>query len=292
MKKLFAVTLTLMMLLGCMSITAFAEDADLSAKVSVTLSDKGNLVVTQEIVTVTDVDQDGTLTLSDALYAAHEAKYAGGASAGYATAVTDWGLGITKLWGDTSGNYGYYVNNASAYSLADPVKEGDTVNAFVYADGTTYSDTYCWFDERAVIAEAGSTITLTLLGAGYDVDWNPVTLPVAGATVTVNGEKIEVKTDAEGKATLTLSEAGSYLISAVSDTQTLVPPVCKATVTAAQTPSVPAEPNQDATSSEVSSDSSSPNTGVQTDIRLYVVLLPLLLGGMAVLALRKNRNEK
>lgn len=293
MKKLFAVTLMLTMLLVCMSITAFAEDADLSAKVVVTIADKGTLVVTQEKVTVTDTDGDGTLTLSDALYAAHEAKYAGSASADYATAVTEWGLGITKLWGDTSGNYGYYLNNATVQNLTDPVQTGDLVNAFVYADGTTYSDLYCWLDPASVAVEAGKGISFTLSGAGYDANWNPITVPVAGATITVNGEKTEVTTDADGKATLTLSDAGNYLISAVSDAQTLVPPVCTVTVTVAQTPSAPAEPN-DSVISPDSSDTvtpSNPDTDAEAGVRLYTVLLPLLLGGMVALLLRKKRNE-
>ena len=38
-------------------------------------------------------------------------------------------------------------------------------------------------------------------------------------------------TDENGNSVLTLAEAGTYTVSAVSDTMTLVPPVCIVTVT-------------------------------------------------------------
>lgn len=238
MKKILSVTMTIMILLGCMNLTVFAEDETLSANVFVTIADKGSLAVAQEEVYVTDIDADNKLTINDALYATHEAKYDGGASAGYATAVTDWGLGIAKLWGDKSGNFGYYVNNASAWSLVDEVKDGDYLNAFIYADGEYYSDTYCYFDINSVKADAGKNITLTLSGAGYDAEWNPIVVPVAGATITVDGVKTSVKTDENGATTIQIADGGNHVISAVSDTQTLVPPVCLATVSSKETANV------------------------------------------------------
>jgi hypothetical protein len=65
-------------------------DAAETAKISVTIADKGNLVMSQEEVTVTDIDGDGTLTINDTLYAAHEATYEGGAAAGYGSAMSSW----------------------------------------------------------------------------------------------------------------------------------------------------------------------------------------------------------
>lgn len=231
MKKLFAVIMTLVMLLGCVSLTAFAEEQPLTANVYVTIANKGNLVVTQEKITVTDKDSSGTLTIDEALYAAHEAKYEGGAEAGYNSYIDDeYGLSLGKLWGDNSGNFGYYVNNASAWSLADTVNEGDCLNAFIYSDGVYYSDTYCWFDITSASADVNEEITLKLSGAGYDANWNPVTVAVEGAIITVNGEKTEYKTDAEGRVTIKIADGGNCVISAVSDTQTLVPPVCLATI--------------------------------------------------------------
>ena len=86
MKKFLSIALVLIMLLGIFSISAFAEDVDdeKSATVYVTVSNAGSLVLAQGAVTVTDIDNDGLLTVNDALYCAHEAKYDGGAEAGYA----------------------------------------------------------------------------------------------------------------------------------------------------------------------------------------------------------------
>ena len=228
MKKLLSLTLALLMLFGCMS-TAFA--ASPSASVYVTVAVKGTLAVAQQKVSVTDIDGDNALTVNDALYAVHKAKYSGGADAGYSYYThKDYGLSLGKLWGDSSGNFGYYLNNASCWSLADTVKDGDYLNAFVYSDGKYFSDVYCFFETNTVNAEKGEKITLTLKGAGYDASWNPITVPVKGATITVNGTATDVKTDANGNATISIEKNGTYVISAVSSSQTLVPPVCTAKI--------------------------------------------------------------
>lgn len=221
--------LAFLMIMGCMSITSFAEDT--SATVYVSIANKGQLVAAQTKVTVTDIDGDNALTVNDALYAAHEAVYPGGAKEGYGYYThKDYGLSIGKLWGDTSGNFGYYINNSSCWSLADGVKGGDYLNAFVYSDSKNYSDKYCFFNSYSVTADANSDIELTLSGAGYDANWNPVTLPVANAEITVDGVKTGVKTDTDGKATIQISGAGEHVISAVSASETLVPPVCTAQI--------------------------------------------------------------
>ncbi len=227
MKKVLSLTLALLMLVGMFSINAFAADTTPAAEVTVyvTIANKGSLVAVQEAITVKDKNEDGKLTIDEALYAAHEAKYEGGAAAGYASYVGSYGLAIDKLWGDTSGGLGYYVNNASAWNLADAVKEGDYVNAFVYSDQTNCSDKYCYFDKATASGTQGGTITLTLSYAGYDA-----ILPVEGATITVDGVATTFKTDAEGKVTITLDKAGDVVIGATSDSMTLVPPVCKVNV--------------------------------------------------------------
>ncbi|MBR2284360.1 MAG: hypothetical protein IJ874_08080 [Ruminococcus sp.] len=208
-----------------------AENSD-PVDVYVTISDStGKLVVTQEKVTVTDIDNDGALTINDALYIAHENSYEGGAEAGYGTSVTQYGLGITKLWGtENGGSYGYYVNNASAWSLSDVLKTGDYLNAFVYTDTTGWSDKYTYFDSNTAEAKQGDELTLTLSQAAFDADYSPITLPVEGASITINGVDSGAVTDAEGKATITLAAAGNAVISATSDSLTLVPPVCIAAV--------------------------------------------------------------
>ena len=232
MKKFTTLLLSLLMLCGC---AALADAPALSADVYVSITDEtGALVLAYCPVTVTDTDADGALTISDALHAAHAAHHEAAADA-YCAAATEYGLSLTKLWGaENGGSFGYCLNDASAWSLLDPVSDGDHVKAYVYTDLTAWSDAYCWFSAPAIEAAAGSGVALTLSAAGYDEAWNPVTLPVSGAVLTVNGEAAQVTTDAEGKAVLTFLEAGVYVVSAVSETQNLVAPVCIVTVSAAE----------------------------------------------------------
>lgn len=284
MKKIITLTLALLLIFGCISIIAIADEVPLSADIYVTVADKGNLVVTQEKITVTDKDNDGKLNIDEALFALHEAKYTGGAAAGYATQTTQWGLGIVKLWGDESGNYGYYVNNASAWGLADEVKAGDSLNAFVYKDGQGYSDTYCWFDKTDVSAEGSAEISLVLKGAGYDANWNPIEVPLENAVITLNGEKTEFKTDKDGKVTVTVNNAGSYVISAVSEDAVLVPPVCKLTVTAKEVITDNKDNNQDKVTS--------PETGDSRNIAVLAIIMAVSLCGIIVSALKNKSYDE
>ena len=228
MKKFNTLILTL-----ALTLTALPSYAADSAQVKVTIAN-GDLKLAAQTVVVSDADGDGALTINDALIAAHEAHYAGGAEAGFSTAKTEFGLSMTKLWGAENGSgYGYQVNNASAMSLVDPIQDGDYIAAYVYTDTTNWSDTYCYFDAASVSASAGEEFTLTLSASGFDENWAPITLPVAGASITLDGKPTGFVTDADGKVTLSLTEGG--VLSAVSDSQTLVPPVCLAEIHAAET---------------------------------------------------------
>lgn len=226
MKKFLSLLLAVWMLV---SLTASAEAAP-TVFVSIS-TDTGALVLAYVPVALTDADGDGALTICDALMLVHAAHHPEGAEA-FLAEQTEWGLSLYKLWGiENGGSYGYMLNDASAWSLVDPVKDGDHVKAYAFTDLTAFSDTYCYFTAPVAAAAVNSEITLTLNAAGYDANWAPVTLPVAGAVLTVNGEKTEIVTDENGNAVLTLAEAGTYTVSAVSDTMTLVPPVCIVTVT-------------------------------------------------------------
>lgn len=225
MKKLTAVSLALVMSLPAVPFVVSAED---SAKVYVTIADgEGKLALTQKAVTVTDIDGDGVLSICDALYQAHEDNFEGGAKAGFEALKTEYGLSLEMLWGTANGgSYGYYVNHASAWSLNDAVKDGDYIDAFCYTDSETWSDVYCYFDINNCEAAVDDSVTLTLTRAGYDENWLPITLPVEGAVITVNGKDSKHVTDADGKVTVKFSSAGAKIISARSETLTLVPPVC------------------------------------------------------------------
>lgn len=242
----FKRTLAASAALICLACGVSAAAAD-TAAVYVTVAD-GNLKLAQEQIEVTDTDGDGKLTVNDALYAAHEAKYEGGAAAGYAFEETKYGLSLTKLWGvENGGSYGYYVNNASAMSLADEIKDGDYINAYVYTDTDTFSDVYAYFDVNSVSVRQNEEFTLTLQSAGYDAEWNPAVYPVENAEITVDGVKTGYKTDENGKVTLKIDEAKSCVISAVSDSEVLVPPVCLAEVSAADNGVSPEAPGENDT---------------------------------------------
>lgn len=221
MKKLFSLLCALLMLFSF----AVAEEEAPVAFVSIS-DDTGALVLAHAQVALTDADGDGVLTICDVLLTAHVAYHPDGAEA-FGAADSEWGKSLTKLWGvENGGSYGYYLNDASAMSLADPVAAGDHVKAFVYTDLTAYSDTYTFFTAPVAAAAVDAEVALTLNAAGFDENWAPVTLPVANATLTVNGETTEIVTDESGCAVLTFAEAGEYIISAVSESMTLVPPVC------------------------------------------------------------------
>lgn len=214
-----------------------ASAAD-SAQVYVTVCDgNGGLAAACEKITVTDTDNDGTLTISDALYVLHEEKYEGGAAAGYGVTVTEYGPGISKLWGCESGSgYGYYVNDKAAISLADNISQGDRVAAFVYTDTVGYSDTYCYFDKSLAQLKSGESLSLKLSAAGYDENWNPVVLPVKNAVILVDGKETKYSTDESGSVTLTLDTEGSHLLSASCAGMTMVPPACRAEVLSTKKP--------------------------------------------------------
>ena len=227
MKKFLSLLLTMLMLV---SLTAFAEEAP-TVYVSIS-TDTGALVVAYAPVTLTDADADGALTICDALMAAHAAYHPDGAEA-FLAESTEWGKSLYVLWGvDNGGSYGYMLNDASPLSLLDPVQPGDHIKAYAFTDLTNFSDTYCYFTVPVAAAAVNTEITLTLSAAGYDEAWNPVTYPVQGAFLIVDGEVDDgIVTDAEGRFMLTFPEAGVYTISAVSNDLTLVPPVCIVTVT-------------------------------------------------------------
>ena len=273
MKRILSLTLTLVLLLGLCTGLAFADGTN----VYVTIVDKsGNLVLVQEKTAVTDIDADGKITVNDALYCAHEAKFEGGAAAGYLSEVGDYGLSLKKLWGTDNGTgYGYYVNNAAAYSLADEVKDGSYIVAFIYTDTETWSDTFCYFDKNTVSGKAGDKIDLTLTSVGFDASYNTVLSPVAGASILVNGKAVDAKTDGDGKVSITLSDAGTYTISAKSDSIRLVAPACVATIAKAE-------------QAPVDTPVDTPKTGDTMTIVLFALLAVSALAVIVIVAKRRK----
>ena len=203
-KKILSLALAAMLL--ALSLLCFASCGEAKGPFDyVSVADEnGNLGAMYEKVEYTE-----GLTSDAALAALHEKKCAGG----YASEESVYGLSLSKLWGvENGGSYGYYVNNASPSSLSDTLKEGDHVYAFVYTDTVMYSDTFSFFSATAVEAERGAELSLTLFSAGYDESWNPVTLPVCGAKILIDGDETNLTTDENGSFSTKFDKKGTYTI--------------------------------------------------------------------------------
>ena len=230
MKKIISVLFCMLFALSLFGFSAFAT-TPIPESVYVSISDeKGELVLAYASVTLSDEDGDGTLTVNDALIGAHKAYYKDGAE-GFASEETVYGCSITKLWGFAGGGaYGYYVNDDSAMSCYDPVHTGDHIKAFVYMDTENFSDLYCFFDVMTVFAEINDTVTLTLYANTYDANWNVVKNPVSGAEILIDGKASGIMTDENGKAEISVKTWRNFTVSAKSDSETIVAPVCLVTV--------------------------------------------------------------
>lgn len=216
-----------------------AEGEEVSAEgsinVVVAINVKGTFEIKNKTVEVTDYNKNGYFDIDDTLYCAHEQNYKGGAAAGYSSYTGSYGLSLGKLWGDDSGSFGYYVNNASAWSLADVVKNGDYVYAFVYTDDVAWSDKYSYFEVSKASSEIGAKgLTLTLKVAGYDDDWNPVFNNYPGASIMVDGIE-KGTTDSDGRLVIDFDGSGTYEVTASSSKDILVSPLCIVTVSSVAT---------------------------------------------------------
>ena len=231
MKKIISVAMCVLLSLALFGFSALAGAEPNDVYVSIS-DEKGELVLAYASVALSDEDGDGNLTVNDALIGAHKAYYKDGAE-GFASEETVYGCSITKLWGFAGGAaYGYCVNDGSAMSCYDPVKAGDHIKAFVYTDMENFSDLYCFFDVTTVSAEINETITLTLYSNAYDENWNLVKKPVYGAEILIDGKASGIMTDENGKAEISVKAWRDFTVSAKSDSETLVAPVCMVRVDA------------------------------------------------------------
>lgn len=235
MKKIISILVVTVLLAAAFSMSAYAAD---TVNVTVTIWDgNGNAAVALETLSVTDTDNDNKLSVGDVLSAAHDKWYDGGATSGYKSEQTEWGISLTRLWGDDSGSYGYYVNNQMAMSLEDEVHDGDYVAAFVYVDKKELSDSYAFIE---FCSDKSSSVEKCFLVQyiGWDENWNPKISPVVGATVYIDGTDSGVTTDADGYARLGIKDAGEHTVTVRSAEKNYACGVCRITVDAPETESV------------------------------------------------------
>ena len=224
MKKILSFLLLTLMTVTLFSASVLADEEKLEMDAFVTISDEnGELVLAKEAVHVTDADGDGVLTVHDALSAAHEAHCKGG----YATDDPYGDLLITKLWGVEDRAYGCFNNGGKVWRLTEYLADDDHIQAFIYTDSEHMTDMFSYFSKDDLTFEKGEE-TLTLYAYTLTEDNNLLSKPVQGAVITVNGEKTGIKTDKNGKFTISADDLAwgeKNVISAYSAKQNIVPPI-------------------------------------------------------------------
>ena len=179
-------------------------EAAADAAVYVTVSNRGQLGMAYEEVTVSDLNQDGKLTVDEALYAAHTVY-----GKGYASENGT----VTKLWDEETSNVSFFLNHKSLSSdvSADTVSDGDYLVASVDQDDANDYDKYSRFDVMEKTVSAGSAFTLTLTDdAGNALAGMEIGLSDGSGNTTMTG----LITDVNGAVTLRLDQEGLYCITA------------------------------------------------------------------------------
>lgn len=217
MKKTLSLFLSLILLISSTALPATAWDtAENTVTAYVTVSKYGEIIYDKngDAIAMMPVELTGEeeYDLTDVLTALHDECYDGGAESGYATAEGQYGLYISKFWGDESENFNYMINSQYAWGPEDQVNTGDHIE-FSINQNTEGLESYTKFDTQTIRIYKNEDVELTLTEAGYTADGLAFSA-CPDATVTVNGTATESVTDADGKATLSFSEPGRYIVSA------------------------------------------------------------------------------
>lgn len=228
--RAFCLVLVLTFVLGVLPAMAAGD-----ITVYVSVSDQGALALTKDGTPAAHLElkvPEGS-TLADAIAAAH-AAYCPDGAAGWELVPSDWGMSMTKIWGQTDGVGMFYVNGEMAMldAASIPAADGDCVDLFTFSDLTYWSDCYSSFDLHGANAAMGEKITLTLRNAGYDENWNSVTAPLPGAVVKLADGTVLGTTDGDGKAVVSFSAPGTYVITASCEDLLISAPSCVVTVSA------------------------------------------------------------
>lgn len=216
------------------------NEAAADAIVHVTISTEGVLanakdesLMALKDVTVKDLNNDGILTYDEALKAAHDVYFEGGAEAGFAT--TEDGKYISKLWGTEGNAFGFWQNDISSTALTDEVKADDYLTAFIYKDKEGYSDSYTKFDQKEYEATTEKAFPVSVKKAGYDAKYNVVFSDCENAVLQAYDSTFKALAAEDYTIdgyNVTFHKAGTYyLVTGGTDDLNLVPAVAKVTVT-------------------------------------------------------------
>lgn len=223
--KLSVALLTLIMAVAFMSVSSFAANKPAeNARVSLTVSDQGTIakakngdLMAWKGAWVKDLNGDGRLTADEAMVAQHEMWCSAGAD-GFA--MDENGV-VTKFWGNTTGPFEFFLNDAK---LTEPLSSvevgwGSLLEGAILKDKTGASDWFATFgksDEQVVL---GGNLEVELKGYAAnligsemqplsDIQLGKINLDT-GAFEPMTG----VVTDANGKATISVTEPGFFLLS-------------------------------------------------------------------------------
>ena len=198
-------------------------------------------------------------TVLDALVAIHHEMYGADFDANPENylVVPENGF-ISKIFGVTTSDLGYYVNNVypvdetgmGTVANTTVLKNGDVLNIFRYFN-QDYKAIYMSFDQKKVEARTAQEFTLSLKGEKTLADWSKKKDAYAGAKVAVKDAEgnivAEAVTDKDGVAKLTVDKAGKYTatVTALAEDETsskqFIAPYAEVTVKGEEKPAVKEE---------------------------------------------------
>lgn len=198
-------------------------------------------------------------TVLDALVAIHHEMYGADFDANPENylVVPENGF-ISKIFGVTTSDLGYYVNNVypvdetgmGTVANTTVLKNGDVLNIFRYFN-QDYKAIYMSFDQKKVEARTAQEFTLSLKGEKTLADWSKKKDVYAGAKVAVKDAEgnvvAEAVTDKDGVAKLTVEKAGKYsaTVTALAEDETsskqFIAPYAEITVKGEEKPAVKEE---------------------------------------------------
>ena len=165
---------------------------------------------------------------------------------------------INKIFGVSTSDLGYYVNNAypvdetgmGTVANTTVLKNGDVLNIYRYFN-QDYKAIYMSFDQKKVEARTAQEFTLSLKGEKTLADWSKKKDAYAGAKVAVKDAEgnvvAEAVTDKDGIAKLTVEKAGKFsaTVTALADDETtskqFIAPYAEITVKGEEKPAVKEE---------------------------------------------------
>ena len=208
MKKsviLFTALAASMIPFSAFSVSAAEETANIHIKITL------DETVLDKDITVKDTNNDGKLTVEDALYTAHEQFYPGGAAAGYSDEL---------IWGKPCSG-GYSLINPDEYPLEErpyndrvEIRDGDVFDWSMHCYNTDSYALYTEFNGTSCIEEPVAQGTKIIFNAVHHTHTEAGTEKVEGVEILINGQKTGIKTDKNGEAEISLDTVGTYTITA------------------------------------------------------------------------------